>query len=459
MDDSNSQAINLEDFENDNFNVDHYVKKVSGSIFASNIADTKDKLNKIGIQTAEEIKQSVFKNYGNFMETAKEVGHLEGKMNQLRQSLEEQRKLLNLFKNLNTSTIEMTQNAQNETSNRLGSSGRSSAQKTSLATLLEKVEGCGIINQKEGRSLIYHSDLEQLHLDDFSVLSRIHAYLLNDSLLLAVPKRKRSKAIAFPSTGRDGSMTSILFEASSSSIRTQSRNHSFEYKFQAFYELENIKILNIEDSKNVRNSFQIFKFPENLAFRCANAHVKKEWLEMFEKTKRQLKILKDIENSKNIKNTLIQEEDEEEDEDDEEEEEEVNDSDSDSDDYGKPKVITKKVVKKKKKKKSLSGLSENERSKLIREQFSDFDILLAQRDFEKAVDMLLKIEETKFASLNANDTSSPNFDSTPQQLIYKQKETELINFLKKDLHASKERGNKQGVIKTGKPFLEPILIR
>ena len=44
-----------------------------------------------------------------------------------------------------------------------------------------------------------------------------------------------------------------------------------------------------------------------------------------------------------------------------------------------------------------------------------------------------------------------------QQLIYKQKETELINILRKDLTGSKERGNSKGVLKTGKRVVNSLI--
>jgi hypothetical protein len=56
------------------------------------------------------------------------------------------------------------------------------------------VEGCGLITQKPGRNLLFHSDLEALHLDDFTISHKLHAYLLNDALLLTLPQRKRTKS-------------------------------------------------------------------------------------------------------------------------------------------------------------------------------------------------------------------------------------------------------------------------
>ena len=79
--DNIDEAFNLPRFDDANFEVDSYVKKIAfESLDANNLLKTRDKLTKIAEKTAEEIKQSVYNNYTNFMETAKEVGHLEGKM-------------------------------------------------------------------------------------------------------------------------------------------------------------------------------------------------------------------------------------------------------------------------------------------------------------------------------------------------------------------------------------------
>ena len=114
---------------------------------------------------------------------------------------------------------------------------------------------------------------------------------------------------------------------------------------------------------------------------------------------------------------------------------------------------------------NLSSVSDYERGKILRELFSEFDILLAQRDFEKAVEMLRKIKnsQTTTATTNAsngggNKGATVNTGQDPiQKLIYKQKESELINILRKDLVQSKERGNSKGVVKTGKRVVSSLI--
>lgn len=380
--------VNLDSLDQPNFNVDEFVKMVAANdIYASKIAETKEKLNRLSTQTAEEIKQNVYKNYANFMETSKEVGHLESKMNQLRQSLDDQRKLLTFFKNLSVnSNSQVDQSSNNQSMN---------GQNSSLSLLLEQVEGCGVIAQKSGRSLLFHSDLEVLHTDDYSLSQKVHAYLLSDALLLTLPQRKRNKS--------NFSSSTINRHRSNSLIGQTETTNNYQYKFHAFYELDLINILNIEDSKEVRNSFQVSKFPESLIFRCANSYLKKEWIESIENARKQIMLEM---SSKGL--NKISEEDEEE-----------TDKSTNSAEY--------------------------EKNKQLRDLFSEFDILLAQRDFEKAVDMLLKIN------------SSKDHSESSHHLVYKQKESELISILRKDLIQSKERRNSKGVVKTGKRVVNSLI--
>jgi hypothetical protein len=62
--------------------------------------------------------------------------------------------------------------------------------------LLEPVVGCGLKAQNANRNPLYHTNMEALHVDDYSVSHKLHGYLLNDALLLCLPQRIRSKSIS-----------------------------------------------------------------------------------------------------------------------------------------------------------------------------------------------------------------------------------------------------------------------
>ena len=468
---ANSIAINFDQFESERFNVDTFVKRVTAeSIYASSLVEVKDKLNRNSQQTAEEIKQSVYKNYTNFMETAKEVDNLEGKMSQLRLSLDEQKKLLLLIKNLNVASIadvsgggggagnkQASQASKSSASNSstqsaAAAAAAAAATKSSLSILLEQVEGCGLIAQKPGRTLIYHSDLEALHVDDYSVSHKLHAYLLSDALLLTLPQRKRNKSmhVVVASVNHHLPTDRVLLGSYSSS--SSSSSSSYQYKFQAFYELQDIKVMSIDDSKEVRNAFQVLKFPESLAFRCSKAQIKKEWLEQIDSVKKQLEseLLMDEDdmmmngggddmplNRSGARGSVSTEAT-------------IHEEDEDDQSADSASLADVRALQRQKRSVISLGmsLSDPEQGKMLRDLFADFDILLAQRDFEKSVDVLLRL---KTATLSSSSTSV-------QQLIYKQKERELIGILRKDLAASKERGNNsKGVVKTGKRVVASLI--
>jgi hypothetical protein len=173
-----------------------------------------------------------------------------------------------------------------------------------------------------------------------------------------------------------------------------------------------------------------------------------EWLENIDNAKKQLKVTQAAENSQrcaagDLTSSVIEEEDEEEFDEDELDGSSLDNSSS-----------TNRTNKHKKLDLSnLTNATDYERARILRELFSEFDILLAQRDFEKAVEMLLKIKQSTVKKPESS-TSSNDLD---QQLIYKQKETELTNILRKDLTQSKERGNSKGVVKTGKRVVNSLI--
>jgi hypothetical protein len=178
---------------------------------------------------------------------------------------------------------------------------------------------------------------------------------------------------------------------------------------------------------------------------------KLEWLENIDNAKKQLKTTQAAENSQrraagDLSSSVIEEEDEDEEEFDEDE---LDGSLDNSSSTGRSKRKNFLDIS------NLTNANDHERAKILRELFSEFDILLAQRDFEKAVEMLLKIKQS--TKKPDNNSTSANTQDPVQQLIYKQKETELINILRKDLTQSKERGNSKGVVKTGKRVVSSLI--
>jgi hypothetical protein len=199
-------------------------------------------------------------------------------------------------------------------------------------------------------------------------------------------------------------------------------------------------------------------FKNEFFINCLKIKKKLEWLENIDNAKKQLKTTghgneTSQRRTGDLASSVIEEEDEEFDED------ELDGSAVD-DSFGGGGGSGSRS--KKKTPLDLATATDHERTRILRELFSEFDILLAQRDFEKAVEMLLKIKNSTTVQQKkqpepTTPTSSSNSQDPVQQLIYKQKETELISILRKDLVQSKERGNSKGVVKTGKRVVSSLI--
>lgn len=202
-------------------------------------------------KTAQELKKNVYKNYSQFIETAREISILEGEMYQVSHMLTEQKTLM-------TNMLEMSLVSDKvvveEAPKDVEPENPEEETRRNLAFLLEKVEGCSSVTEVPGRQLIHNGDLAELHLESFSQLQRVHMFLLNDSLMIAswLPNRRGP----------------------------------VRYKFQGLYELDNLAIVNIRDAGPVKNAFKVLMFPDSKIYQADSAKSKRQWLDILEETKK-----------------------------------------------------------------------------------------------------------------------------------------------------------------------------
>ncbi|XP_009327507.1 PREDICTED: exocyst complex component 8, partial [Pygoscelis adeliae] len=202
-------------------------------------------------------------------------------------------------------------------------------------TLLEKVEGCrDLLPESPGKYLVYNGDLVEYDADHMAQIQRVHAFLMNDCLLVATALPNRRGA----------------------------------YRYDALYPLDGLAVVNVKDNPPMKDMFKLLMFPESRIFQAENAKIKKEWLEVLEETKRNRALSEKRRLEQEAlprpaptppESTNPFEEDDEEEEEEPSAEEEVVDL-------------------------SLEW---------IQELPEDLDVCIAQRDFEGAVDLLDKLNE------------------------------------------------------------------
>lgn len=91
--------------------------------------------------TSAQLKRNVYQNYMLFIDTAKEISHLESEMYQLSQLLSEQRSLLNTLGTLKTPEVRFEQALETQQESLNDSANKEEDQKQKLIQLLENVEG------------------------------------------------------------------------------------------------------------------------------------------------------------------------------------------------------------------------------------------------------------------------------------------------------------------------------
>ncbi|XP_052083418.1 exocyst complex component 8-like [Mytilus californianus] len=231
------------------FDPDHFVsKQTEGG--EDQLLDMKQKVQILSDETAHALKHNVYKNYSQFIETAKEISILEGEMYQLSHILTEEKSLMSSMMEMSlVSDKAIVEQPKEQTQENPEEDTRKN-----LAFLLEKVEGCSSVTEVPGRHLIHNGDLAELDAESFTQIQKVHAFLLNDSLMIATWLPNRRGPV--------------------------------RYRFQGLYELDSLAIVNVRDAGPIKNAFKILMFPDAKMYQADGAKAKRHWLDILEETKK-----------------------------------------------------------------------------------------------------------------------------------------------------------------------------
>ncbi|TGZ56793.1 exocyst complex component 8 [Temnothorax longispinosus] len=244
-------------FAAEDFNPEKFVKELSAQcVGADELRQQRAKIQELANNTSAQLKRNVYQNYMQFIETAKEISHLESEMYQLSQLLSEQRALLSTLGSTRTTGVVFEDLSESQQENLADSVSKEEEQKQKLIQLIENVEGALSLAETPGRVCLHEGSLLELDPIEGTPLKRIHAYLFNDVLMVA------------------------------SWLANGGRRGPPRYKMQAVYNLESLAIVNVRDHGTVKLSFKLLAFSDTRVFQCATATSKKEWLDKCEQAKR-----------------------------------------------------------------------------------------------------------------------------------------------------------------------------
>jgi len=118
------------------------VKELSAQcVGADELRQQRGKIQELANNTSAQLKRNVYQNYMQFIETAKEISHLESEMYQLSQLLSEQRALLSTLGSTRTAGVVFEDLSESQQENSTNSVSKEEEQKQKLIQLIENVEG------------------------------------------------------------------------------------------------------------------------------------------------------------------------------------------------------------------------------------------------------------------------------------------------------------------------------
>ncbi|KAL1459650.1 hypothetical protein WDU94_011613 [Cyamophila willieti] len=237
----------IKKLSSNDFIVEKFVKELSQHCVGGlELQQKRVEIGALAEETNTLLKKNVFHNYMLFIETAKEISHLEGEMYQLSHLLTEQRSLLATL--AHSSIVEGVAPLNTSVNTSVEQDKETQARKQ-LNDIMQKVEGCVPLLDSP-RVFILEGDLIELDPLENKPLRRVHAYLLSDMLILACPIQG--------SQGR--------------------------YQLSTCY--DNLTSLAVVNIRHIAAAFKLLAFPDTRVFQAPSASGKKEWLDKFEEIKK-----------------------------------------------------------------------------------------------------------------------------------------------------------------------------
>ncbi|GLH13582.1 Exocyst complex component 8 [Gryllus bimaculatus] len=241
------------------FNPEKYVNELTRKcIGGQELQQQRQKIQSLADETSVLLKKNVYQNYMQFIETAKEISHLESEMYELSRLLNEQNSLLSSLTTMSLLGDKIPSTVESEEAvdaNQVDEEKEEEERRRKLAAVLEKVEGAMAILEVPGRVLLHEGTLMELDPMDNKPIHQIQAYLLNDVLMLAT--------------------------------WIQNSRGPVRYKFQTTYELGSLAVVNVRDLGGLGDSlFKLLAFPDTRVFRCSSAKLKREWLDKCDHAKK-----------------------------------------------------------------------------------------------------------------------------------------------------------------------------
>ncbi|XP_066935290.1 exocyst complex component 8-like [Clytia hemisphaerica] len=242
-----SSPVLAKKFSAPDFNPEDYVKTIlSKCDIYRTLFDQRNNIQKLGEETAVSLKKNVYRNYKQFIDTAKEISYLEAEMYQLSHLLTEQKSIL--ADQLETDIFERPKGLP------VALDPEVEAYENKKKSFLESIKvSKQLMDELESKELILEDHLTEYDPETYSSIQKVGAHLVTDNLMITNE----------PKTGKADILT--------------------------MFDLCDLAVVNVRDGQGVKNAFKILYSLETRMFGASTKDMKLSWLDQIERAKRNYK--------------------------------------------------------------------------------------------------------------------------------------------------------------------------
>ncbi|XP_065354706.1 exocyst complex component 8 [Calliphora vicina] len=231
----------MKEFDNTNFSVEKYTKLlVKECVGGPDLQKRKKEIQAYSDQTSATLKRSVYANYMQFIETAKEISSLESEMTQLSLLLNDQHNIL-------ASLTDDKSSGANKSADDEDNKAQAQQEADNMhATRAVKEMVQGFNGNLEGKTFLNEGALTELDANDYRPIQRVFFFLFNDVLIVCKVK------------------------------------HDKRLELVAEYNPKTLAVINIKDLDGIKNAINIITPDGSKIFQSITEAGKDEWIEKFE---------------------------------------------------------------------------------------------------------------------------------------------------------------------------------
>ena len=268
------QIPNLEErFSASDFQPEKYVKSIlSECDMYRSLYDQRNSIQKLGETTAVALKKNVYRNYRQFIDTAKEISYLEAEMYQLSHLLTEQKSII--AEQIENDIFERPKGLPIEKDPEM------EAYEIKKKDFLDSIKASKqLLKEFSSKELLFDGELTEYDTETYSPKQQIGAYLLTDNLLI----------------------TTLPTAATKASI-------------QSMFDLSDVAVVNVRDGQGVKHAFKILYSLDSRMFSAQSKEYKLAWLDQIERAKKNYRksSVSDARRLSEVRRSMDEDDDEEE---------------------------------------------------------------------------------------------------------------------------------------------------